>query len=444
MSQIKLQKTKKASEKANVKPKTPSFSHSLINLDQPEFMHSSNTDEMFKWMNESIFVQERLGTEFYQNGKQAFIQPKLEYGNSGDKYEKEADHAADMVMKTSDNQLSQPSSAKQTIQLKEISGYTHAGENAWIENNLKGKSSGNSLSETTRTFMENRFGVDFSQVRIHTDSHAARMNEAMNAHAFTYGNNIYFNSGNYNPESASGKHLLAHELSHTVQQGKSKRIQKMARGTGAGPRTGWQQVPADQEARVDAAIEIVREVTQRPRLINYFKNTVPSGTVNTLPNVFNRARVWNLINEGNMGMGVVGGNDLAYDNFIYRVGRYQIAATIIHEMAHLAGLTGANERECENAVETSRVYAPFIRSISPRRVSVGDLSTIRGFSFGFSQTSVDKIFINGVDAGLANTWTWSHADQNTITIRVPAGATSGPVRVQNNNVSSNSENITII
>ena len=57
MSQIKLQKTKKASEKANVKPKTPSFSHSLINLDQPEFMHSSNTDEMFKWMNESIFVK---------------------------------------------------------------------------------------------------------------------------------------------------------------------------------------------------------------------------------------------------------------------------------------------------------------------------------------------------------------------------------------------------
>ena len=91
-------------------------------------------------------------------------------------------------------------------------------------NNSKNK--GNPIPENTRAFMESRFGADFSNVKIHTDSNSVQMNKELNAQAFTNGNDIYFNSGKFNPESSSGKHLLAHELTHVVQQNGS--IQRKA------------------------------------------------------------------------------------------------------------------------------------------------------------------------------------------------------------------------
>ncbi len=66
--------------------------------------------------------------------------------------------------------------------------------------------------------MESGFGTDFSNVRLHTDSQAAQLSQNINAKAFTYGNDIYFNKGQYNPTADSGQHLIAHELTHVVQQ----------------------------------------------------------------------------------------------------------------------------------------------------------------------------------------------------------------------------------
>lgn len=80
-------------------------------------------------------------------------------------------------------------------------------------------SPGRPLDPGTRAFMESRFGHDFSQVRIHTDSVAGDSARAINAHAYTAGNDIAFAPGRYRPDSHSGRHLLAHELAHTVQQG---------------------------------------------------------------------------------------------------------------------------------------------------------------------------------------------------------------------------------
>jgi hypothetical protein len=74
------------------------------------------------------------------------------------------------------------------------------------------------LDGGTRGFMEGRFGRDFSQVRIHRGSNAAQAATAIDARAFTVGNDIFFNRGQYNPHSQSGRELLAHELTHTVQQ----------------------------------------------------------------------------------------------------------------------------------------------------------------------------------------------------------------------------------
>jgi hypothetical protein len=82
----------------------------------------------------------------------------------------------------------------------------------------KGSSSGMPLPSPIRQNMESFFGVSFHQVRIHTDTNAVEMSRAIRAKAFTHGSNIYFNSGYYMPQSHEGRHLLAHELTHVVQQ----------------------------------------------------------------------------------------------------------------------------------------------------------------------------------------------------------------------------------
>jgi hypothetical protein len=80
-------------------------------------------------------------------------------------------------------------------------------------------SPGRPLDNSTRTFMESRFGHDFGSVRVHNDSLAAESARAVNARAYTVGNDIVFDHGRYNPGTESGNHLLAHELAHTIQQG---------------------------------------------------------------------------------------------------------------------------------------------------------------------------------------------------------------------------------
>ncbi len=78
--------------------------------------------------------------------------------------------------------------------------------------------SGSKMDNNIRSEMESGFGADFSQVRIHTGHDAVNMNRQMGAQAFAHGNDIYFNEGKYDPISKKGKHLLAHELTHTIQQ----------------------------------------------------------------------------------------------------------------------------------------------------------------------------------------------------------------------------------
>ena len=92
-----------------------------------------------------------------------------------------------------------------------------------LESKLKNsKTNGGLMDSNTRQVMENGFSADFSNVKIHTDALAVEMNKELGAQAFTHGNDIYFNEGKYDPSSAGGKHLLAHELTHTIQQGKNR------------------------------------------------------------------------------------------------------------------------------------------------------------------------------------------------------------------------------
>ncbi len=82
-------------------------------------------------------------------------------------------------------------------------------------------SPGQPLDAGTRAFMEPRFGYDFSQVRVHTDARAAESARAVNALAYTVGRDVVFGEGQYEPETSEGKRLLAHELTHVVQQSTS-------------------------------------------------------------------------------------------------------------------------------------------------------------------------------------------------------------------------------
>lgn len=88
------------------------------------------------------------------------------------------------------------------------------------------KGSGSPMSNEARAFMEPRFGVDFRNVKIHNNSSAIQMNKELSAQAFTHGNDIYFGAGKYNPGTSDGKQLLAHELTHVIQQTGSKHLNR--------------------------------------------------------------------------------------------------------------------------------------------------------------------------------------------------------------------------
>ncbi len=111
--------------------------------------------------------------------------------------------------------------------------------NSSFESNLSGtKSSGEPLPDSVRSYMEPRFGADFSNVRIHTGTKAATLSKQINARAFTHGRDIYFNRGSYDPHSSGGRQLIAHELTHTLQQGAAGRTVNKVHQTSADSATG--------------------------------------------------------------------------------------------------------------------------------------------------------------------------------------------------------------
>jgi hypothetical protein len=184
------------------------------------------------------------------------VQTKLNIGAPGDKYEQEADQMAERVM--SMNALANPQSVqrvsegeeevqrsplaasitpliqrfseeevqtKPSVQKAGESGASQAG--ASLESRLSSqKGGGTPLDDEVKSFMEPRFGTDFSGVRIHTGGDAVSMNKELHAQAFAHGSDIYFNEGKFNPGSNEGKQLLAHELTHVVQQTGVKTLQQ--------------------------------------------------------------------------------------------------------------------------------------------------------------------------------------------------------------------------
>ncbi|MEM1251929.1 MAG: DUF4157 domain-containing protein [Cyanobacteria bacterium P01_H01_bin.21] len=182
------------------------------------------------------------------------IQPKLTVGTPNDKYEQEADRLAEQVIRMPQVQLQREpeEESEETVHPKRIPTQVLPGlqrkcaaceEEDKIQ--LKPKvdalqttptlqsrvqrlqqTTGHPLPANVRSFMEPRFGQDFSRVRLHTAGEAPKLAQSLNARAFTVDNNIVFGAGEYQPRTVEGKKLIAHELTHVVQQSKNHSTQR--------------------------------------------------------------------------------------------------------------------------------------------------------------------------------------------------------------------------
>lgn len=98
----------------------------------------------------------------------------------------------------------------------------------------RAKGGGRGIPENVRGKMESSFGADFSNVRVHSDGESQSLNKKVGAKAFTTGPDIFFGKSGFNPASSSGQELLAHELTHVVQQGAARSLDEDAHSAGDG------------------------------------------------------------------------------------------------------------------------------------------------------------------------------------------------------------------
>ncbi len=161
------------------------------------------------------------------------IQTKLAINKPGDEYEQEADRISERVMRMPESQLQHTYACGGVCPQCQTEPLGHGHERLHTKrvgsSDLEQtavppivhevlRSPGQSLDPATRTFMEPRFGHDFSQVRVHTDAKAVESAWSVNALAYTVGRDVVFANGHYSVSSSEGKKLIAHELTHVVQQ----------------------------------------------------------------------------------------------------------------------------------------------------------------------------------------------------------------------------------
>ncbi len=186
------------------------------------------------------------------------LQTKLKVGPAGDEYEREADDVAERVMRMPVDEImpgdrnelrrtpreseedeevqghaqvepafkqSEQEHPQETLARKGLTGASpQAGVSAPPIVHEVLRSPGQPLGDASRAFFEPRFGRDFGAVRVHTDARAAESAAAVNAHAYTVESNLVFGNAQYSPHSVHGRRLLAHELTHVVQQSASLEI----------------------------------------------------------------------------------------------------------------------------------------------------------------------------------------------------------------------------
>lgn len=252
-------------EQVSEKTESPHADHQLISLQR--MVGNQGTQRMF-----ASYAPAAAGNLPPLGG---VIQAKLSVGAPDDQYEQEADQMAEKIVTSSNapqntvqeeslqakriqrddlpeeeelqakriqrddmpeeeelqakriqRQAAGPGEEEDDLMLKRIQRSAEANMpevTADIESRIEdSRGQGQALPEVSRGFFEQGFGQDFSAVRVHTGAEADTLNRSLDARAFTTGGDIYFRQGEYNPDTSDGKKLMAHELTHVVQQGSSK------------------------------------------------------------------------------------------------------------------------------------------------------------------------------------------------------------------------------
>lgn len=209
---------------------------------------SSTSSKSTTHSSQQPFFRKAGGGDFFAPS----VQMKMTVNKPGDKFEQEADTMADKVMRmpapaagkddrlqrAPEERLQKAEKPEEKIQKKEDDRIQKAPNTE--ENKLQRKggdgapavtsnvqsaihntasAGGHPLSADVRSHMEPRFNADFSTIRIHNDAESAGLSNQLSALAFTYQNHIFFSQDQYQPGTSEGKQLLAHELTHTIQQG---------------------------------------------------------------------------------------------------------------------------------------------------------------------------------------------------------------------------------
>lgn len=208
----------------------------------------------------SIFPPERGSASQLLPPLPGVLQPKLEIGAADDPLEREANRVADRITRmpafetgpavaAAPRQTSRKRTTGQEqkkVQRQEVeTGRSLGDAPAGVHEVLR--SPGEALDMATRAYFEPRFGRDFGRVRVHSGVAAEQSAQAVNACAYTVGQNIVFGSSMFAPETQHGRRLLAHELAHVIQQSTTgaSRVQRQAQGAAPSPhvwtipKTGW-------------------------------------------------------------------------------------------------------------------------------------------------------------------------------------------------------------
>ncbi len=203
--------------------------------------NSSKTQEADRKGHGATLNPPTYGIRHIDQPSDIFLQTKSEAVTSeNDKYEQEADKFAYLATQKSSDQQAGNTTSDQSKQERRISSINSARKSdTMVSPNVASTlqsslGNGSSLATNVRAEMEAAFGADFSQVRIHTDNEAVNMNKEIGAKAFTYGSDIYFNQGMYAPGTQAGQFLLAHELTHTIQQQSTASIQMASADASSG------------------------------------------------------------------------------------------------------------------------------------------------------------------------------------------------------------------
>jgi hypothetical protein len=233
----KLQHPKPHWEEAS----TPGFASEAATLDI-QTQHTTTPDITWGRMAKNVLGTGADGTLQGQQG--LVVQRKMTLGEVGDRYEAEADRLAPQIV----SQINRPGFGTQPPVF--ASGTTRSGNKSHslalqlqalrptlqlkgdrsqgtisptIESTIsRAKSGGHPLDSSLQQRLGQTMGTDFSGVRVHTDAQADGLNRSLSARAFTTGQNVFFRQGEYQPQSRSGQELIAHELTHVVQQNSGK------------------------------------------------------------------------------------------------------------------------------------------------------------------------------------------------------------------------------